>query len=173
MNLSPRFRLSSNSTRSRRSALRFRGAMYLAMALTMFVGCGGNVSPATVEGTLRRGGNPLDNCLVVFLPEARDGTRTGRFVGLTDSQGRYRLQGDDRREGTKLGFHRIIIEDLSVSTGVRRRDHGAVDAEDTAAGEIPPEVRRSRVPEQYASASRTPLRKEIQPGHQVIDLELD
>jgi hypothetical protein len=126
-----------------------------------------------VEGTLRRGGNPLDNCLVVFLPEARDGARTWRFVGLTDAQGRYRLQGEDRREGAKLGVHRITVEDLSVYTGVPRRDHGAVDAEDATDAQVPSVARRSRVPEQYASATRTPLRKEVQPGHQVIDLEID
>ena len=173
MNVTIRFRLSSISPRGRRSARLFRAAMCLTAALTAFVGCGRNEPPATVEGTLRRGGNPLDNCLVVFLPEARDGARTWRFVGLTDAQGRYRLQGEDRLEGAKVGFHRITIEDRSVSTGVRRRDHGTVDAEGPADAAVPPVVRRSRVPEQYASASRTPLRKEIQLGHQVIDLELD
>jgi hypothetical protein len=173
MNVTPRFKRSDMLLKGRRSAPRCLAAIYWTVALTALVGCGRNDLPATVEGTLRRGGNPLDNCLVVFLPEARDGVRTWRFVGLTDAQGRYRLQGEDRREGAKLGVHRITIEDLSISTGVPRRDHGAVDAEDTADAQVPSVVRRSRVPEHYTSASRTPLRKEVQPGHQVIDLEID
>jgi hypothetical protein len=173
MNVTSRFRLPGISPKGRCSAAGCLATMYLTVALNALVGCGRNAPPATVEGTLRRGSNPLDNCLVVFLPEARDGARTWRFVGLTDAQGRYRLQGEDRREGAKVGFHRITIEDLSVSTGVRRRDHGQVDAEDAPDTQVPPAVRRSRVPEQYTSATRTPLRREIQPGHQVIDLEID
>ena len=152
---------------------RLLGTTCLGIVLTVLVGCGQKPSPATVEGTVRRNGNPLDNCLVVFLPESRDGAKAWRFVGLTDAQGHYRLQGEDRRAGAKLGFYRVTVEDLSVSTGVRRRDHGTVDARDAPDAEAPPPVRRSRVPERYASASQTPLRKEVQPGHQVIDLEIE
>jgi major membrane immunogen (membrane-anchored lipoprotein) len=149
------------------------GTTCMGIALTVLVGCGQKPSPATVEGTVRRSGNPLDNCLVVFLPEARHGAKAWRFVGLTDAQGHYRLQGEDRREGANLGFYRVTVEDLSVSTGVRRRDHGTVDAQDAPDAEAPPAVRRSRVPDRYGSALQTPLRKEVQPGHQVIDLEIE
>ena len=39
--------------------------------------------------------------------------------------------------------------------------------------EPPPAVRPSRVPENYAAVKSTPLRKEVQLGHQVIDLEIE
>ena len=58
-----------------------------------------------------------------------------------------------------------------MSTGVRRRDNGTVDAELEGTAP-PPAVRPSRVPECYGSVTSTPLRKEVKPGHQVIDLEI-
>ncbi len=149
------------------------GATCLGIALTVLVGCGPKPLPATVDGTVYRNGDPLDNCLVVFLPESRAGAKAWRFVGLTDAQGYYRLQGEDRREGARLGFYRVTIEDLSVSTGVPRLDHGTVDADITPDAEAPQAVRRSRVPDRYGSVVQTPLRKEVQPGHQVIDLEIE
>lgn len=145
------------------------GAMGLAM--TLLVGCGQRPLPATVEGTLSRAGKPLDNCLVIFLPETPQDAGSSRFVGLTDELGRYRLRCDRQREGASVGEHRIVVEDLSVSTGISRRDHGAVDAEREEVV-TPPLVRRSRVPDNYSSASQTPLRKEVTPGHQVIDLQI-
>jgi hypothetical protein len=173
MSLSFRFTPTRVRPDGRRCRSCFLGTTCLGIALTVLVGCGPKPSPATVEGTVRRSGQPLDNCLVVFLPESRDGGRTWRFVGLTDAQGQYRLQGEDRRQGAKLGFFRVTVEDLSVSTGVRRRDHGTVDAQDAPDAEAPPAVRRSRVPDRYGSAVQTPLRKEVQSGHQVIDLEIE
>ena len=70
-----------------------------------------------------------------------------------------------------IGWHRVTVHDLSVSNGIQRRDNGAVDAEleDTAS---PPTVRTSRVPENYTLLTKTPLRKAVKPGHQVIDLEI-
>lgn len=173
MNVS--FRFASSRGRQEGNSCRwcFLGTTCLGVVLTVLVGCGQKPLPATVDGTVYRNGDPLDNCLVVFLPESRDGDRAWRFVGLTDAQGHYRLQGEDRRDGAKLGFYRVTIEDLSVSTGVRRLDHGSVDAEFAPDDVAPQAVRRSRVPNRYVSAVQTPLRKEVQSGHQVIDLRIE
>ncbi len=148
----------------------FAGASVLALAATWLSGCGPEPPPATVEGTLRRGGKPLDNCLVTFFPEPGQETRWPHSTGLTDQRGAYRLHGGNGQEGAGVGRHRVTVQDLSVSTGVRRRDHGTVDAE--ADDSPPPPVRRSRVAERYLSATDTPLRVEIKPGHQTIDLEI-
>lgn len=145
--------------------------IWLIAVLAMLCGCGRHSLPATVEGTLRLRGKPLDNCLVVFLPESVNEAQSARFSGVTDEQGRYRLRSDDLRDGADAGSHRVIVEDLSVATGVHRRDHGEVDAEHP---EVVPRLptRRCRVPEMYSSTARTPLRRGVVPGHQVIDLEL-
>ena len=49
---------------------RVRQVIALAGAVTTLAGCGRDVPPATVEGTLRFHGQTLNQCLVTFLPEA-------------------------------------------------------------------------------------------------------
>ncbi len=142
-----------------------------AVTSTMLSGCGQDLPPATVEGILQLGGEPLDNCLITFLPESGREGQEPHSRGLTDGQGAYRLRFENQQEGAAVGWHRVTVQDLSVSTGVPRRDHGTVDAEVTE-NAPPPPVRRSRVPETYMSPRLTPLRQEIEPGHQVIDLDI-
>jgi len=147
------------------------GLLCLAIALAILPGCSREPPPATVEGTLRLNGKPLENCLVTFLPEPGRGAQGPRSLGLTDSQGAYRLRRDNQQEGAATGWHRVTVQDLAVSSGILRRDHGAVDA-DVKENSPPPPVRRSRVAPRYLSPNDTPLRHEIQPGHQAIDLDL-
>jgi hypothetical protein len=143
----------------------------LAIALIPLLGCGRHAPPATVEGTLRLNGKPLDNCLITFLPEPGQGAKTPHSAGVTDPQGAYRLRFDNQQEGAAVGRHRLTVQDLSASTGVVRRDHGTVDA-DVKEDAPPPPVRRSRVPEQYMSPRDTPLRKEVKAGDQVIEVDI-
>lgn len=75
---------------------------------------------------------------------------------------------DDQHEGVGAGWHRIILQDMSVSTGVVRQDHGTVAVEAAP----PPPVRHSRLPPRYASPTQTPLRKEVKPERQTIDLDI-
>jgi hypothetical protein len=149
----------------------FLGIACLAIALATLFGCGRDPLPATVEGTLRLGGRPLDNCLVTFLPELGQEAQGPSSTGLTDQHGSYRLRWDNQHEGAPIGWHRVTVQDLSVSTGVRRRDQGTVDTELEEKTPSRP-VRRSRVPDSYTSARETTLRKEVKPGHQVIDLDI-
>ena len=144
----------------------------LSLALPVLAGCGSEEPVATVHGTVKRNGKPLDNCLVTFLPDGPQGEETRvHSNGLTDGQGKYELRRDDQRPGTSLGAHRVVVQDLSVSTGVQRRDHGTVDMEES--GPDPPrKPQRSRVPGKYTSATSTPLRFEIKPGDQMIDVEI-
>ena len=164
----------SNRPASRRDSIfRVLWAVEVAIALTPAIlsGCGRDLPPATVEGTLRLNGEPLDNCLVTFLPESGQEGQEPHSRGLTDREGAYRLRFDSQQEGAAAGWHRVTVRDLSVSSGTRRRDHGTVDAE-ISDNAPPPPVRRSRLPEWYLSPESTPLRQEIKPGHQVIDLDI-
>jgi len=147
-------------------------ATWLVFAAIVLVGCRREGLPAAVEGKLTLRGKPLDNCLVTFLPETGQEVRGSYSTGLTDEQGCYRLSGVDQREGAAVGPHRVTVQDMSVSTGVRRRDHGTVDAEPRHDGS-PPKVRRSRVSERYSSPASTPLRFEVRIGPQTLDLELE
>jgi len=143
----------------------------LAVASIWLFGCGQHPPPATVEGTLRLDGKPLDHCLITFLPEPGQAAKGPHSTGVTDRQGAYRVRFDSRQEGAAVGRHRVTVQDLSASSGVVRRDHGTADA-DVNENTPPPPVRRSRVPQSYMSPNETPLRKEVQAGHQVIDLDI-
>ncbi|NLF09312.1 MAG: hypothetical protein GX594_15235 [Pirellulaceae bacterium] len=142
-------------------------ALLPALAAAL-IGCGRPPLPAAVEGTLRLNGRPLENCLVIFLPEPGQAAEGRRFVGLTDANGHYRLRCDDQQEGVGVGWHRIVLQDMSVSTGVVRQDHGTVAVEAAP----PPPARRSRLPPKYTSPTQTPLRKEVKPERQTIDLDI-
>lgn len=147
-------------------------AVVLALALPVLAGCGPEEPVATVHGTVKRNGKPLDNCLITFLPDGpQEEEPRVHSNGLTDGQGQYQLRRDDQRPGTSLGAHRVIVQDLSVSTGVQRRDHGTVDMEENAPAP-PRKPQRSRVPRKYTSATSTPLRFEIKAGDQRIDMEI-
>ena len=163
----PRARLVLRRTEVRRAL----ETACLAIALAPLLGCGRDSPADTVEGTLRLNGNPLDNCLITFLPEPGQGVKSPRSTGVTNRQGAYRLRFDNQQEGAAVGRHRVTVQDLSASSGVVRRDHGAVDAE-VNENTPPPPFRRSRIPQSYMSSSDTPLRKEIRPGHQVLDLDI-
>jgi len=138
------------------------------LALATILGCSPPTPEATVEGTLRMAGRTLDNCLVQFLPEAPAGQTRPHATGVTDGQGRFVLRLPDQRLGASAGRHRVLVQDLSASTGIPRIDNGAVDSRQ------PPERKRarpSRVPAKYGSAL-TPLQVEFRPGPQVVDLEI-
>lgn len=171
MNPTVRYRLAGPASRRAAGPRIAAGVAWLGLAMTALPGCGPDAPPAIVEGILQRKGAPLDNCLITFLPEPADGIQRPHSTGLTDHRGVYRLRFASQTEGAAVGSHRVTVQDMSVSTGVRRRDHGSVDeeAEDTHPR---PAVRPSRVPQIYLSPQHTPLRREVKPGHQKIDLEI-
>lgn len=146
-----------------------RRSAWLLVILALCGGCGSEPPPAQVEGTLRVNGKPLDRCLITFLPEPDRGKAPPHATAVTDHQGRYRLRLPDQREGASLGWHRVTVQDLAVSTGVHRRDHGWIEAQQDRSK---PPVRQSRVPALYGSSGDTPLRKEVHAGHQVMDLDI-
>jgi hypothetical protein len=124
------------------------------------LGCGAAEPRGEVEGVVRCNGKPLTDVVVVFVPDADQGTRGARALGQTDAEGRYRLRGEDRRAGAAAGTHRVVIEDLAVYAAPRQPDG-------TLLRKPAP-----RFPPQYGDPLRTPLRKQVQTGSQVIDLEL-
>jgi len=125
-----------------------------------------------VEGTVTKDGRPLRGVQVVFLP---DTDAVGpRSTGLTDEAGHYRLRTGNGDDGAVVGKHRILIFDLEAAKGRRRPAHGPqlpefakrLEEQGKTAGDAP------RVPPRYGRFNETPLRVDVQPGAQVIDLEV-
>jgi len=138
--------------------------LYTAIVLLLTMapaGCRHHAAVAEVEGTVRIEGRPLENVLVVFLPDPSGGTTGPASKGVTDAAGRYRLRCEDQRDGAVIGCHRIVLEDLAVYTAPR--DEGAATA---SAGGV------SRVPRTYRSAAETPLRAEISPSGGTHDIDI-
>jgi len=130
-------------------------------SLIVSAGCAPDTPLGEVEGTVRLDGRPAGQMLVSFLPDPERGTRGPRSVAATDAQGRYRLRSDDQRDGAAIGWHRVVIEDLAAYATPREERSSRAQA-----------ITASRIPRLYSGASETPLRFEVKPGSQTIDLDL-
>ncbi len=112
-----------------------------------------------VSGIVRVKGNPQPKLSVRFLPDPEKGNSLSiNASGKTDEQGKYSLQhvyNDVAAPGALLGWHRVIIEDLSRGP--------------TPQGQTPPPP---LIPLEYNSPASTPLRVEVKSGSQTIDLDV-
>lgn len=133
----------------------------LGCAVLLAAGCGRQVPLGEVEGTVRMDGRPLGNVLVRFLPDPDNATTGPASAGAGDAEGRFRLRCDDQRDGAVVGWHRVVVEDLLPY---------AVPRDEKAPS--PAAAVRSRVPPAYTASASTPLRFEVKPGRQAIDLDL-
>jgi len=100
-----------------------------------------------VEGTVTLDGQPFPDAIVTFISTAENGTTS---TGMTDENGRYRLQFTFKKRGAMVGRNDVKIEYAPAS--------GA--ASDTS----------FQLPERYQSPGV--LSFDVTRGHQVIDLAL-
>lgn len=147
----------------------FGGLGAAATALFLFTGCQGSKPPDTahVSGTVKVSGKPLAKVHVKFIPEGSTGDKVLCAVGTTDAQGKYKLLCDDGREGTTLGWHKVVI---TYDSRAAERQGNPFEAESGKAG---PRVVTSPIPEKYTSVTTTPFRFEVKPGENPIDLTVD
>jgi hypothetical protein len=146
------------------------------LAATAGGGCqrGPTWNLAPVEGTITKDGRPLHGIEVVFLPDAD--TVGPRSSGITGEAGHYRLRTDGGEDGAAVGSHRVCIHDTHrgpLSLG--RLPKKAANAKEVPKEGMPLQKAASvsaRVPPSYGRPHETPLRVEVHPGQQVIDLEV-
>jgi hypothetical protein len=131
-------------------------------------GCGSpRVTYAPVEGVVSRNGQPLAGVSVVFFGD--EGTVGPRVTGVTDNEGRYRLQKDNRQAGAPIGRHRVcLIERSTVRAPMWRAKPGTEEEPQRTDVRATP----SRIPPEYGGPATTPLRAEVRPGPQTIDFQL-
>jgi hypothetical protein len=149
----------------------------LGIVVITSAGCQSGPEFAPVEGTVTKAGKPLAGAIVVFYPDSD--TPVPRSTSApTDKAGHYRLHstrgGDD---GAAVGTHRVCILDTH-NAGRNLLGHlpkSAANAKEIQekVGQLKIEVPvSSRVPPSYGRFNETPLRAEVHPGSQVIDLDV-
>jgi hypothetical protein len=121
------------------------------LVIGVLVGCG-NSDLGSVDGTVRLGGQPLENARVTFTPV--EGGRPA--AGLTDNQGHYQLVFSRDDQGALIGEHTVNISTFS--------EHLADDGETT---EVVPE----KVPARYNT--NTELKAKVEGGANTLDFDLE
>ncbi len=137
-----------------------RTTAVLAFFSLALLGCASKLERAQVTGIVRHGKQPLDNVKVVFVPLDARGQKISRAEGVTDAQGRFELQNEDDDEGPVVGRYTVIVEDLAVYAAPRKPDGTLLTK---------PPVRFSS---KYQKILESPVRQEIHPGAQQIDIDL-
>jgi hypothetical protein len=125
----------------------------LLLGAVAMPGCGG-VKYYSVTGKVTLDGEPLAEATIAFVPvSAEGGIRTMAF---TDEQGYYSLYQTFKQSGAPAAKYRVAISTF-------------FDGTPEAEPPIPP--RPERVPMKYNR--ETELIREVKPGENVIDFELD
>jgi hypothetical protein len=139
-----------------------RYVTFWALLALPAIGCTPKSDFAEVSGVVLLDGKPMPAALVEFLPDSEQGTHGPVSAATTDDEGRFRLVSHDQHPGAVVGKHRVLVQDArSIPQAVT--DHSKVKA---------PPVLPSRIPSTYGSAASTPLRIEVKPGPQSINLEV-
>ena len=132
-----------------------------ALCMTHCVGCGKEKGPeiGQVTGVVRVKGKPQKGLAIRFLPEPLPGVELPiNAAGFTDEQGKYELMyayKDEKGPGAPVGMHRVLVDDSRYSS----IPQGAP---------VPPRMFST----DYGRLNLTPLKVEVKPGPQTIDLDL-
>lgn len=120
-------------------------------------GCGGprdGKLPAThpVSGTVMYQGQPLRNVEVRFFPEGSGNPA----LGNAGEDGKFLLTTYKRNDGAVAGLHVVTVQPIEVGVEPGRDAKGA-----------------NRVPAAYRERGRSPLKVEVEPGANTLELELE
>ena len=126
---------------------------WLCAIVLILTGCEKPPQLGRVTGTVTMNGKPLDEVRVLFLPDPESENEGAHSVCITDKDGKYDLiySKDAEIHGAIVGWHRGVVEDIAAENS---RDR----------------PRAIRVPPAYSSSAQTPLRFEVQPEDQTIDI---
>ena len=130
-----------------------------ALILGLVAGCNGASSPpAPVAGNVSFRGMPLRGGTIVFIPDASRGNSGSLVRGAIQSDGSYRLQGENGSPGAPAGWYRVTI--LAID-GFAYAGNAAY-------------VPRSLLPDKYRDPDLSGLGCEVKPGHDnQINFNLD
>lgn len=149
------------------------------MAFVSSAGCGSKSKRpplGTVRGKVTYNGAPVKNAMVTFL-----GNGAPRMAkGTTDDKGEYQLTSYEENDGAMVGSHVVTVMPMGVfdeSTAVVPEDYTAMNesldgARQLSAKQMEELQKKPPVPVRYTDRSTTDLKRDVQAGENVIDLEL-
>jgi hypothetical protein len=145
----------------------------LLMSL-LHAGCGGGLKLAPVEGRVLVNGKPVNHILVTFVPDTTRNTLAPNSSGITDDDGYYQLICDDggHRPGAVIGAHRITLIDLdNVKLPARAAAPRSLGPPLPVASNLRGGSKR-RVPAEYGDWNQTTLKKQVEPGGDIINFDI-
>jgi hypothetical protein len=121
-------------------------------------GCSSNgPEVVSVEGVATLGGRPVPNLELNFFPEE------GRpSWGITDANGRFKLNYTRGQDGARVGKHRVTV-----------RGAGAANAAEEIAGRSPDSPEVARLRQKFGTVDTTPLVIEITKATKSLEVKLD
>jgi hypothetical protein len=148
-------------------------ALLAALAVAS-AGCRGEPPIAPVEGTVTKEGKPLAGVIVEFYPDPDFATGGPRSASeLTDVAGHYRLRTDHGDNGAAVGRYRVCVLDTRALGAalhrLLRRDKDRSRLPKELTDKLPAPA-AARLKPSFGRLNETPLRAEVRPDSQVIDL---
>ena len=137
--------------------------LFLACAATLAAGCGGDY---IVTGKVKVRGQPLNAGLVTFISTNDSNNQRSASIG---SDGSYTMYNPPRGEV-------VVLVKVDQPPGVPQQEDvpeppNVQGMKLPGKGQRPPEI--IRVPEQYASAETSPIRKTVKNSGQKINIDLE
>jgi hypothetical protein len=129
-----------------------------ALVLSCVAGCGGG-SRAKVTGTATRGGKPVANLAIHFVPE-----KGARSFAKTDENGKFTMILSSGEQGVAVGKHKVWVQLPPAPKDDPEQQ------KQLAARQQNPDV--TAMLRKYGSLETTPLEMTVT-GNKVIDLTLD
>jgi hypothetical protein len=116
---------------------------------------------APVQGIVTYQGKPLENALVVFIPETPNLLPAS---DLTDGSGRYELMTKVPGDGASIGKHRVTV----TARGPEKTSPG----QEIGLPEIKVEAGPLLIPARYSNPDSSGLTAEVKPEGAALDFEL-
>jgi hypothetical protein len=145
------------------------------LASIMLVGCGG-VKRIPVAGTVTLDGQPLDDAIITFAPDAAKGNTAQITCSGPVKEGRYELQTTsttraDSGSGVPPGWYKVIVRHqpkpifaqapapVENKEGTSRREQIMAAQKKRTRMRLPKNA--NPIPAQYSSVEKTPFEAEV------------
>ena len=142
-----------------RSHLSLSSAVFAAVFLTQFSGCGkGEKLPSTyaVSGTVLYKDKPVEGATVVF--RNTEGERTHIATGVTDANGHFDLISFGDKPGAVAGTHNVTVSKVTSD----QQAASSLSMEEAAAQQSTPEPKaKHELPLKYADPNTSDLKADV------------